>query len=194
MSCNGWEKMRLGDAFLFNPTERLAKGVEAKKVTMDKLQPFTRNIGDYELAPYAGGAKFRNGDTLMARITPCLENGKTAWVSILDDNEVGFGSTEYIVLRAKENVTDSRFVYYFTTNPWFRDIAVKSMVGSSGRQRVQQSVLENLEVSIPPLPIQRRIAQILGSLDDKIELNRQINDNLERRDFLYRQLAGDQFG
>ncbi len=162
----------------FNPAERLAKGTVAKKVAMDKLQPFTRHIGGYELAPYTGGAKFRNGDTVMARITPCLENGKTALVSILNDNEVGFGSTEYIVLRAKESFTDSRFIYYFATNPWFRDIAIKSMVGSSGRQRVQQSVLENLEVSIPPLPIQQQIAKILGSLDDKIELNRRINDNL----------------
>ncbi len=165
----------------FNPAERLAKGTVAKKVAMDKLQPFTRHIGGYELAPYTGGTKFRNGDTVMARITPCLENGKTALVSILNDNEVGFGFTEYIVLRAKESVTDSRFVYYFATNPWFRDIAIKSMVGSSGRQRVQQSVLENLEVSIPPLPIQQQIAKILGSLDDKIELNRRINDNLEQQ-------------
>jgi type I restriction enzyme S subunit len=168
----------LSEVVQFNPQEKLFKGTIAKKVTMDKLQPFTRNIGDYELASYTGGAKFRNGDTIMARITPCLENGKTALVSILDDNEVGFGSTEYIVLRNKDGLTDSRFVYYFATNPWFRDIAIKSMVGSSGRQRVQQSVLENLEVGIPPLPTQRRIAQILGSLDDKIELNRRINDNL----------------
>lgn len=66
---------------------------------MEYLQPFTRAISDYETAKYSGGSKFRNGDTLMARITPCLENGKTAYVSILDDGEVGFGSTEYIVFR-----------------------------------------------------------------------------------------------
>lgn len=162
-----------------NPTERLTKGTLAKKVPMEYLQPFTRAISDYETAEYSGGSKFRNGDTLMARITPCLENGKTAYVSILDDGEVGFGSTEYIVFRNIEGVTDSKFVYYFVTSPWFREIAIKSMVGSSGRQRVQQSVLENLEVTLPPLDEQRRIAGILGSLDDKIELNRRINANLE---------------
>lgn len=162
-----------------NPTERLAKGTLAKKVPMEYLQPFTRAISSYETAEYSGGSKFRNGDTLMARITPCLENGKTAYVSILDDGEVGFGSTEYIVFRNIEGVTDSKFVYYFVTSPWFREIAIKSMVGSSGRQRVQQSVLENLEVTLPPLEEQRRIAGILGSLDDKIELNRRINANLE---------------
>lgn len=170
---------RLGDIVLFNPTERLAKGTLAKKVPMEYLQPFTRAISDYETAEYSGGSKFRNGDTLMARITPCLENGKTTYVSILDDGEVGFGSTEYIVFRNIEGVTDSKFVYYFVTSPWFREIAIKSMVGSSGRQRVQQSVLENLEVTLPPLEEQRRIAGILGSLDDKIELNRRINANLE---------------
>ena len=165
---------KLSNIIQFNPTERLAKGTVAKKVPMEYLQPFTRAISDYETAEYSG-----NGDTLMARITPCLENGKTAYVSILDDGEVGFGSTEYIVFRNIEGVTDSKFVYYFVTSPWFREIAIKSMVGSSGRQRVQQSVLENLEVNLPPLEEQRRIAGILGSLDDKIELNRRINANLE---------------
>lgn len=170
---------KLSNIIQFNPTERLAKGTVAKKVPLEYLQPFTRAISDYETAEYSGGSKFRNGDTLMARITPCLENGKTAYVSILDDGEVGFGSTEYIVFRNIEGVTDSKFVYYFVTSPWFREIAIKSMVGSSGRQRVQQSVLENLEVNLPPLEEQRRIAGILGSLDDKIELNRRINANLE---------------
>lgn len=170
---------KLSNIIQFNPTERLAKGTLAKKVPMEYLQPYTRAISDYETAEYSGGSKFRNGDTLMARITPCLENGKTAYASILDDGEVGFGSTEYIVFRNIEGVTDSKFVYYFVTSPWFREIAIKSMVGSSGRQRVQQSVLENLEVNLPSLDEQRRIAGILGSLDDKIELNRRINANLE---------------
>ena len=170
---------KLSNIIQFNPTERLTKGTLAKKVPMEYLQPYTRAISDYETAEYSGGSKFRNGDTLMARITPCLENGKTAYASILDDGEVGFGSTEYIVFRNIEGVTDSKFVYYFVTSPWFREIAIKSMVGSSGRQRVQQSVLENLEVNLPSLDEQRRIAGILGSLDDKIELNRRINANLE---------------
>ena len=172
---------RLGDIIQFNPPERLAKGTIAPKVAMEQLQPFTRAISGYEMAAYSGGSKFRNGDTLMARITPCLENGKIAYVSILDDGEVGFGSTEYIVFRNIEGVTDNKFIYYFVSNPRFRNIAIKSMVGSSGRQRVQQSVLENLEVKLPPLSEQKRIAAILGALDDKIELNRRINANLEEQ-------------
>ena len=174
-----WKTYRLGNILQFNPAERLAKGTFAKKVPMDLLQPRTRAISGFEMVSYTGGNKFRNGDTLMARITPCLENGKTAYVSILDEDEVGFGSTEYIVFRNIEGVTDSKYIYYFVTNPWFRNIAIKSMVGSSGRQRVQLAVLENLVVNLPPLAEQKRIADILGALDDKIELNRRINDNLE---------------
>ena len=176
-----WKIYRLGDVVRFNPIERLSKGAIAKKVPMECLQPYTRMVSSYEISLYSGGSKFRNGDTLMARITPCLENGKTAYISILDKGEIGFGSTEYIVFRNIEGVTDSKFVYYLVTNPWFRDIAIKSMVGSSGRQRVQQSVLENLEVSLPSLAEQKRIANILGAFDDKIELNRRINDNLEEQ-------------
>ena len=85
-----------------NPRETIAKGHLSKKIGMDKLQPFCRDVSDYEFAEFNGGTKFRNGDTIMARITPCLENGKTAMVNILDENEVGFGSTEYIVFRAKK--------------------------------------------------------------------------------------------
>ena len=173
-----WHSYKLSDVVRFNPSERLLKGEIAKKVPMDLLQPYTRGISGFEMASYTGGSKFRNGDTLMARITPCLENGKTAYVSMLDEDEVGFGSTEYIVFRNIEGITDNKFFYYFVTSPWFRDIAVKSMVGSSGRQRVQQAMLENLVVNLPPLAEQKQIAGILGALDDKIELNRCINDNL----------------
>lgn len=176
---NNWKKTTLGEVVLFNPTERIAKGTIAKKIAMDKIQSFTRMISGYELTEFSGGSKFRNGDTLLARITPCLENGKTAQVTILDNDEIGFGSTEYIVLREKENITDNNYIYYFSLNPSFRNVAIQSMVGSSGRQRVQQNVLENLEINLPPLDEQRRIADVLSALDDKIEVNNKINDNLE---------------
>lgn len=144
-----------------------------------KLQPFTKRIDKTEKALYSGGAKFCNGDTILARITPCLENGKTAFVDILQEGEVGFGSTEFIVMRAKEGVSDPQFVYYVATSPFFRERAIQSMVGSSGRQRVQQSVIENLELSVPPLQIQKEIGSFLSEIDKKIAINNQINDNLE---------------
>ena len=148
---------------------------------MDLLQPFCRSISSFTTEAYSGGAKFRNKDTIMARITPCLENGKTAMVNILDDNEIGFGSTEYIVFRAKNNISDPYFIYYLITSSLIREPAIKSMVGSSGRQRVQTDVVANLSINLPSLPTQQKIATILSSLDDKIELNNKINDNLEQQ-------------
>jgi len=181
-----WTKNRLSDIAVFNPAEKLSKGTYAKKIAMDKLQPFCRDIPSYQIEAYSGGAKFRNGDTIMARITPCLENGKTAKVSILDDNEIGFGSTEYIVFRANDG-TDPDYLYYLVCSPIVRDPAIKSMVGSSGRQRVQTSVLENLVIDTPPFDEQKRIGGLLHSIDDKITLNNKINNNLlQQMESLYK--------
>lgn len=186
-----WEIQQLSDIVEFNPKETLKKGVIAKKISMDKLQPFCRDIYEYELTKFTGGTKFRNGDTIMARITPCLENGKTAKINILDNGEIGFGSTEYIVFRAKEGISDPDFIYYLVTSSLIREPAIKSMVGSSGRQRVQSDVVEKIKINLPPLPVQKKIAGILKSLDDKIELNRQISKNLEEQ---ARCLFNEQFG
>lgn len=180
MSCKEtWTSKRLLDVIDFNPKETLRKGQRAKKIAMEQLRPFSKTPMGYCEEFYNGGAKFKNGDTLLARITPCLENGKTAQVNELEDGEVGFGSTEYIVLRAKEGKSDKDFVYYLSISPNFRSIAIKSMVGSSGRQRVQQNVLENAEFLLPDLKTQKKISAILGVLDNKIELNEKINQNLE---------------
>jgi len=161
-----------------NPKEIIPKGIIAKKISMDKLQPFCRDIFNYELAEFSGGAKFRNGDTIMARITPCLENGKTSMVNILEQDEIGFGSTEFIVFRAKEGYTIPDFVYYLVKSSIIREPAIKSMVGSSGRQRVQTDVIQNLRIQFPDLEEQEKIVSILKVFDDKINLNNEINNNL----------------
>ena len=175
-----WERKKLCEIADFNPRESLSKGAIAKKISMDKLQPFCRDIPSYEFEAFSGGTKFRNGDTIMARITPCLENGKTAKVSVLDDNEVGFGSTEYIVFRAKEGM-DEDFLYYLVCSSIIREPAIKSMVGSSGRQRVQMDVVQNLEIQVPPIKEQRIIGKFLRNLDDKVQFNNKINKNLEQQ-------------
>ena len=174
-------KYKLIDIAEFNPRESLKKGTIAKKVAMEKLRPFYRDILEYTFEPFSGGTKFRNGDILMARITPCLENGKTAKVNFLNPGEIGFGSTEYIVFRAKKQICDEDYLYYLICSPFVRDIAIKSMVGSSGRQRVQTDVVQDIEVDLPPLEDQKRIGALLRSLDDKIALNNKINDNLEQQ-------------
>lgn len=182
-----WKNVRAADFIEFNPRLSIKKGAMATKIAMDKLQPFTKKVPATEQAEYAGGTKFCNGDTIMARITPCLENGKTAFVDVLADGEIAFGSTEFIVMRARPGVSDPQFVYYLATSPMFRNVAIKSMVGSSGRQRVQQGVLEALELTVPPLDEQKKIGAFLAALDQKIALNCKINDNLfEQMHALYK--------
>ena len=175
-----WIEKKMEDIADFNPRESLIRGSVAKKIAMDKLQPFCRDIPNFEIESFFGGTKFRNNDTIMARITPCLENGKTAKVNILEEDEIGFGSTEFMVFRAKEE-TDPDFLYYLIISPIIREPAIKSMVGSSGRQRVQTDVVQKLMVRVPDLNTQRAIAGILKSLDDKIAENRKINNNLEQQ-------------
>ena len=176
-----WTTKKLSEIAYINPRESIGKGVVAKKVPMDKLQPFCRDVPEFVLEEYKGGTKFRNGDTIMARITPCLENGKIAKVSVLSNDEVGFGSTEYIVFRAIDGVSDADFLYYLICSPLVRNPAIKSMVGSSGRQRVQTDVVANLDIELPPLEEQRKIGELLKTFDDKIKLNNAINNNLEQQ-------------
>ena len=175
---NHFKKQQIQNIADFNPREQLAKGALAKSVPMAMLKEFQRQITGYEIKAFNGGAKFRNGDTLLAKITPCLENGKTAFVDILDDGEVAFGSTEFIVLRAK-NETNPEFLYYFAISPDFRKRAIECMEGTSGRQRVNENTLETLELPIPEPQTQKSIAAILSALDKKIALNKQINARLE---------------
>lgn len=176
-----WTTKKLSEIAYINPRESIGKGVVAKKVSMDKLQPFCRDVPEFVFEEYKGGAKFRNNDTIMARITPCLENGKIAKVSILDNDEIGFGSTEYIVFRAIDGVSDADFLYYLICSPLVRNPAIKSMVGSSGRQRVQTDVVANLDIELPPIEEQRKIGGLLKTFDNKIKLNNEINNNLEQQ-------------
>lgn len=173
-----WTTRSISDIAEINPRESISKGSIAKKIPMDVLQPFTRDVPGYQMEKFKGGTRFRNMDTIMARITPCLENGKTAQVRCLDNGEVGFGSTEYIVFRAKEG-TDPDYLYYLICSPLVRDPAIKSMVGSSGRQRVQTDVVANLQIAVPDFDEQKNIGGLLKALDDKIQLNTAINKNLE---------------
>ena len=183
-----WLTVSLNEIAFINPTEKLAKGTVATKIGMDNLQPFSKKVSAQIQEPYNGGMKFRNGDTIVARITPCLENGKTAYIDTLDDGAVGYGSTEYIVLRAKEDSSDSHFLYYFARSDTFRDVAIASMTGSSGRQRVQTDVVVNHTFELPSLPEQKAIASVLSSLDNKIDLLHRQNKTLEAMaETLFRQ-------
>ena len=156
--------MKLKDFVIFNPIERLPKNQTFKKISMDQLQPYSRKIESNTYEEYKGGSKFRNGDTLFARITPCLENGKTSYVSCLEDNEVGFGSTEFIVVRAKPNISLPLFVFYLMTTDAIRSKAIISMTGSSGRERVQQVALDNIVIPDYKLEYQQHIVNTTSFL------------------------------
>ncbi len=171
-------KILVGKAIKFNPSELISKGSVAKKIPMGALTEFQRKINGFEYSEYNSGPKFRNGDTLVAKITPCLENGKTAFVDILENDEVAFGSSEFIVLRRTEYTTPE-FIYYFARSPLFRERAISCMEGTSGRKRVNENSLKNLEFIFPDLPTQKSIAKVLSDLDAKIELNNRINRELE---------------
>lgn len=173
-------KFIFSEAVDINPKRNLKKGETAKFIDMKSVEPFTRKVLDITEKNFNGsGSKFENGDTIFARITPCLENGKTAYIDNLQDNKIAFGSTEFIVFSGKENITDNKFVYYLSRSPQIREYAIKNMVGTSGRQRVDKSCFDKLEISIPSLEKQKEIALVLSNLDDKIELNNEMNKTLE---------------
>ena len=177
---NRWDVVKLGDVVQINPQRTLRKTKEAFHLAMRDVEVYRREIASHSYKEFRGsGARFQNGDTLLARITPCLENGKTVYVNCLESNQIGHGSTEFIVLSGIEGKTDNLFVYYLARDPSLRTFAIHSMQGSTGRQRVDANSLGLFEFSLPPIEEQRRIAHILGVLDDKIELNRQMNETLE---------------
>ena len=175
-----WTTLPFTEAVLVNPSIRLTKGAAYPFVEMAAVDPNTRSVHESEIREFKGsGARFMPGDTLMARITPCLENGKIARFQPTNGTSAGFGSTEFIVIRGRDGITDNDFAYYLTKWSEFRQFAISQMTGSSGRQHVPVSSLTHFEVTIPPISVQRRIAHILGTLDDKIELNRKMNQKLE---------------
>ena len=138
----------LADIALVNPSRPLSKGVEARCFDMSTL-PTSGCIPNGDTTkPYNGGVRFINGDTLIARITPCLENGKAAYINILNEGEVAFGSTEYIVFASKDDIP-SCFYYFLIRNSKFVTFALQFMNGSSGRQRVSGEELASFPLMIP---------------------------------------------
>jgi type I restriction enzyme S subunit len=175
-----WREFPFSQAVLLNPPVQLERGSRYPFVDMSAVSPNSRCAYATEEREFSGGgSRFQHGDTLMARITPCLENGKIARFCAPQGSAVGHGSTEFIVVRGRPGITDTDFAYYLTQWEEVRNYAIGQMTGTSGRQRVPTDSLGHLDVPIPPVPEQRAIAHILGTLDDKIELNRRMNETLE---------------
>lgn len=171
---------RITDIVDFNSPRKLKKGQIAPFIDMAALSTNERDIVEITEKAFTGGAKFRNGDTLFARITPCLENGKTGKVSNLSDESIGHGSTEFIVMTAKDPKIDEDYVYYLARLPEFRKFAQMRMTGTSGRQRVSWQDLAEFTFAFPEPEKRKAAGAFLKTLDDKILLNTQTNQTLEQ--------------
>ncbi|MCK4736631.1 MAG: restriction endonuclease subunit S [Methanophagales archaeon] len=166
----GWKKVRFSDLVIINPKISLEKGKEYPFIEMEDLSPGNRYVSSTKKRVFkGGGSKFMMGDVLFARITPSLENGKIAQVKHTAIK--GFGSTEFFVFRYREGISDSSFIYYLSFSDIIRKPAEKSMFGASGRQRADLNVVQDLEMGVPPVRTQRKIAAILSAYDDLIENN-----------------------
>lgn len=182
-----WREYRFSDFVHVNPSVKIPKKQLVSFVEMKDLTDGQRFCEPSQEKLLSGGSRFENGDTLFARITPCLENGKICQVKGLR-NSVGFGSTEFHVFRGKTNVSDSDFVYYLSRWMDVRDHAEKNFDGTSGRQRVPKQAFDDLFLNLPELHEQKSIASILSSLDDKIDLLHRQNSTLEKMaETLFRQ-------
>jgi type I restriction enzyme S subunit len=141
---------------------------------------------------FSSGTKFSNGDTLLARITPCLENGKTAFVDFFSDGEVGWGSTEYIVFHPKPPLPPE-FGYYLARSDDLRSFAIQNMTGTSGRQRVPPDCFNQYPLAVPPEPIARQFGDLVRPLVQQISANAQQSRTLAiaRDALLPRLLSGE---
>ncbi len=145
----GWRATSVPEAIEVNPLRSLRKGAVAPYLEMSNMPTRSARATAWEDRPFGSGTKFINGDTLVARITPCLENGKTAYVDFLQDGRVGAGSTEYIVLRPKPPLPTT-FAYYLARNEDFRQHLITNMTGTSGRQRAPADCLNSYGLVVPP--------------------------------------------
>ena len=160
----------IGECINCNPSVKLDKGKIYPIIDIEKIVVGRKFVTSKDSIVFSNqsGAKFENGDTLMARITPCLENGKIAKVQIAGK---GIGSTELFVFRGKDGISDNDFVYYLFKQQYIRVLSANSMTGASGRQRADLKFIKRIKISLPSLPLQRKIASILSAYDSLIENN-----------------------
>ncbi|MBS7349638.1 MAG: restriction endonuclease subunit S [Comamonas sp.] len=148
----GWFVRTMPDCIDVNPSRTLKKGSVAHYLDMANVPTNSARVQNIVSREFTSGSKFKNGDTLLARITPCLENGKTAFVDFLNGDEVGWGSTEFIVLRPKNGLPEP-FAYFLCRYPDFRAFAISQMAGTSGRQRVPNDCFGGYKLVEPPAQV-----------------------------------------
>lgn len=180
------------DLFDFNPSSSLKRGFIGSYIDMDALPTegfMTKGIQKKE---FGGGVKFQNGDVVVARITPCLENGKTGLITLLEENEIGFGSTEFIVIRGEKNDLRS-FAACLSRSELFRKYAIANMTGTSGRKRVEAKALENFAMAIPDNNTLEKFEQLISQYFQITTVNTKQNQLLsDLRDWLLPMLMNGQ--
>jgi type I restriction enzyme, S subunit len=188
----GWKWMPLNDVYEINPTRKLKKGDTAAYLDMAGVQTQGHSVSGVVQREMGSGTKFMNGDTLLARITPCLENGKTAFVDFLPTDQTGWGSTEFVVLRPKAPLPQYH-AYLLARHPAFREHAIRSMSGTSGRQRIQNDVLSQFPVAVPNEPIAKAFSELVLAVQESIQEGHQQAGTLsELRDTLLPRLISGQ--
>ena len=173
----GWEVKALGELVELNPRELMKRGSVVPYLDMAALATSGPSPDEAVLREFKSGTRFRNGDTLLARITPCLENGKTAFVQSLPGGTVGWGSTEFIVMRAIPPVPPE-YTYLLARHAAFREHAIQSMTGTSGRQRVQVNALAPYVLPFPPVDVWTNFRSLIGPLFGSIETTRKESRSL----------------
>lgn len=189
----GWEMVPASALIEFNPTEPLRKGTPAPYLDMASLPTSGSWPEPPVIRDFGSGMRFRNGDTLLARITPCLENGKTAFVQCLPDDTVGWGSTEYIVMRPKSPVP-AGYAYLLARDNAFRAHAIRSMTGTSGRQRAQGDSVATFKLALPPNEnIWHALAKQISPIFESIKTNATASESLAalRDTLLPKLISGD---
>jgi restriction endonuclease S subunit len=178
----GWTNYEFGKAINFNPQIKLQKGEQYAFIEMDDVNPENKFVKYKEKKTYdsSGCAKFKHGDILFARITPCLDNKKIA-TAFIGNGAFGFGSTEFIVLRAKEGITTPDYVHYLSKSEYIIQNAINSYVGASGRQRADTVFIKKVRINLPSVGEQYIIANILSAYDSLIESNIQYSNILEQK-------------
>lgn len=188
----GWAGGTASDLFDFNPTLSLPMNTEASYIDMSSLPVTGFMTTPPERKPFAGGMKFQNGDVVVARITPCLENGKTALISLLTGCEVGFGSTEFIVLRGK-SFPLSAFASQLSRSASFRQFAISNMTGTSGRKRIDANTLATFSLPLPPKELLLSYEKTAGAFFKRMANNSKESQQLTQlRDWLLPMLMNGQ--
>ena len=188
---------RFGEKVCCIPPVKLEKQAYYPLIDIEKITPGYKTVKSEEMVEYTGqgGAKFQDHDVLFARITPCLENGKTAIADI--GGNKGTGSTELFVFRGIPGVSDTDYIYYLLCMKHIRQLAANSMTGASGRQRADLEFIKRIQWDFPPVKKQKKIAEILSAYDSLIEVNtkrikvlEQMAENLYREWFVRFRFSG----